>query len=164
MNNILKHPNKCKLHMHINTTMIPCALCLFGENWIFDHIQIIFQILWIWKIILIFGLNNNSAINPLLFENPVTNFLLLDMINHFIINGFGPPTLLKKCERIVRYPYFPSDQDIRNAALLLHEMVRLYNISWRKAVAGYFSYIYLCKSFCWPVCEWIYCIWLVIEN
>ena len=70
--------------------------------------------------------------NSLLFENPVTNFLALDMIKHDIIQGYGPSALLKKCKKIVTNP---SKDDIKKSALLVQEMVEEHNLSWSEGVA-----------------------------
>ena len=73
--------------------------------------------------------------NSLLFENPVTNFLMLDMIKYDIIHGYGPPALLKECQRTV---IDPSEEDIRKTALLLQEMVDKYNMPLTQGVAWWF--------------------------
>ena len=70
--------------------------------------------------------------NSLLFENPVTNFLILDLIKYDIIHGYGPPALLKECQRTV---IKPTQEDIRKTALLLQEMVEKYNMSLPEGVA-----------------------------
>ena len=70
--------------------------------------------------------------NSLLFENPVTNFLVLDMIKYDILHGYGPPALLKECQKTV---IKPTQEDIRKTALLLQEMVEKYNMSLPEVVA-----------------------------
>ena len=71
------------------------------------------------------------SLNPLLFENPATNFLLLKMLRQDIQENMIPSYLRKQFNRIVR---IPSKKDLQKSATILNEMMEMYDISTQKGV------------------------------
>ena len=69
--------------------------------------------------------------NPLLFENPATNFLLLKMLRQDIQEDMIPSYLRKQFERSVK---IPTRKDIQKSATILNDMMTMYGISTHKGV------------------------------
>ena len=70
--------------------------------------------------------------NPLLFENPATNFLLLKMLRQDIQEDMIPSYLRKQFVRSVK---IPTRKDIQKSATILNDMMTMYGISRQKGVA-----------------------------
>ena len=71
------------------------------------------------------------SLNPLLFENPATNFLLLKMLRQDIQENMIPSYLRKQFKRSV---IIPTKKDLQKSATILNEMMEMYDISTQKGV------------------------------
>ena len=70
--------------------------------------------------------------NPLLFENPATNFLLLKMLRMDIQQEMIPSYLKEQFKRSVK---IPSKQELRKSAIILNDMMAMYGFSTHQGVA-----------------------------
>ena len=70
-------------------------------------------------------------LNPLLFENPATNFLLLKMLWQDIQEDMIPSYLRKQFKISVK---IPTKNDLQKSATILNDMMEMYGISRRKGI------------------------------
>ena len=86
---------------------------------------------------------NKIALDPLLFENPVTNFQLLKMLRVDIQEDMIPRYLMHEFRRMVNVP---TKKDLKKSAILIHEMMAMYELSTYKDIAIIkFSFLMLNK-------------------
>ena len=71
------------------------------------------------------------ADDPMLFENPVTNFLLLKMLRFDIQDKIIPTSIGRMYRRTVRVP---TSQDLRKSAVLINDMIHMYKMSALKGI------------------------------
>ena len=69
--------------------------------------------------------------NPLYFEDPATNFLFLKFLMIDVEAEMVPTTLKKSVRRLVTSP---TEKELKKSAVLLHEMMALYNIPIHQVV------------------------------
>ena len=71
------------------------------------------------------------AYDPFLFENPLTNFLLLTLLRMDIQTYMIPISINQKFRRTVRVP---TRQELRKSAVLINDMTYAYSMSAMKGI------------------------------